>query len=231
MAAGRRVVLTREAQGNAPWLARLAELGLPALDLPLLRYETLDPPAPAGVWDWALVTSPQAARSLAAWSRMPAGVRLGALADGTRAALEAVGLHDELGCNVPDGAALAQAFLASVTAPCRVLLPGAASRLSEPGRSLRAAGYEVLEVALYRTSAVPPEQLPPAPLAAGDVIFFCSPTAVRAFVAAWQERPDCVAIGATTAAVAREAGFAPEVAETPDLDAMLRAAGLDHRRM
>jgi uroporphyrinogen-III synthase len=73
---------------------------------------------------------------------------------------------------------------------------------------------------------VPPEQLPPAPLAAGDVIFFCSPTAVRAFAAAWNDRPDCVAIGATTAAVAREAGFTPEVAATPDLEAMLRAAGL-----
>jgi uroporphyrinogen-III synthase len=49
---------------------------------------------------------------------------------------------------------------------------------------------------------------------------------VRAFAAAWNDRPDCVAIGATTAAVAREAGFAPEVAATPDLEAMLRAAGL-----
>jgi len=227
--AGRRVVLTREAQGNAPWLARLRERGLPALDLPLLRYETLDPPAPAGQWDWALLTSPQAARSLAAWGRLPEGVKLGTLGDGTRAALEAVGLHDELGCNVPDGAALARAFMASVTAPCRILLPGAVSRLSEPAKSLRAAGYVVQEVPLYRTSAVPPGQLPTAPLAAGDVIFFCSPTAVRAFAAAWKERPDCVAIGATTAAVAREAGFAPEVAATPDLDAMLRAAGLSSR--
>jgi uroporphyrinogen-III synthase len=156
-------------------------------------------------------------------------VRLGTLGDGTRSALEAVGLHDELGCNVPDGAALAQAFLASVTAPCRILMPGAVSRLSEPAKSLRAAGCEVQEVPLYRTSAVPRDQLPTAPLAAGDVIFFCSPTAVRAFAAAWKERPDCVAIGATTAAVAREAGFAPEVAATPDLEAMLRAAGLGSR--
>jgi uroporphyrinogen-III synthase len=73
---------------------------------------------------------------------------------------------------------------------------------------------------------VPPDQLPTAPLADADMVFFCSPTAVRAFVAAWKERPDCVAIGATTAAVAREAGFRTEVAATPDLDAMLRAAGL-----
>ena len=182
--------------------------GSPALDLPLLRYETLDPPAPAGRWDWVLLTSPQGARAYAAWAGRPDGAKIGTLGDGTRAALEAVGLFDELGCNVADGAALARAFVASVTAPCRVLLPGAVSRLSEPAKTLRAAGYEVLDVPLYRTSAVPPEQLPPAPLAAGDMVFFCSPTAVRAFAAAWKERPDCVAIGATTAAVAREAGFA-----------------------
>lgn len=227
MDAGRRIVLTREAQGNAPWLAELGAMGLAALDLPLLRYETLAAPTPEGRWDWALVTSPQGARSLAAWNGMPAGVKLGALCDGTRAALEAVGLRDDLGVNEPDGGALARAFLERVTAPCRVLLPGAEGRLREPGASLRAAGCEVLEVALYRTSAVPPAELPAAPLAPGDVVFFCSPTAVRAFAAAWSERPACVAIGATTAAVAREAGFATEVAATPDLEAMIRAAGPD----
>ena len=228
--AGGRIVLTREAQGNAPWLAELRRQGRAVLDLPLLRYEQLPAPAPAGHWDWALVTSPQGARSLAAWNALPGGVKIGALGDGTRTALEAVGLRDELGVNEPDGAALARAFLERVPAPCRVLLPGAEGRLREPGASLRAAGCEVLEVALYRTSAVPPTELPAAPLAPGDVVFFCSPTAVRAFAAAWSERPACVAIGATTAAAAREAGFATEVAATPDLEAMIRAAGLDRER-
>ena len=130
MEGGGRVVVTREAQANAPWLARLAALGLEALDLPLLRYETLDPPLPDGPWDWALVTSPQGARRLAAWGRLPAGVKLGTLGGGTRAALESVGLRDALGVDTPDGAALAQAFLARVAAPCRVLLPGAEGRLA-----------------------------------------------------------------------------------------------------
>lgn len=230
MEGGGRVVVTREAQANAPWLARLAALGLETLDLPLLRYEALDPPLPDGPWDWALVTSPQGARRLAAWGRLPADVKLGTLGGGTRAALEAAGLrddlHDDLGVDTPDGAALAQAFLARVAVPCRVLLPGAESRLAEPGRSLRAAGCEALAVALYRTVTVPPGELPPVAWRAGDVVLFGSPSAVRAFAAAWRERPRCVAIGATTAEAAREAGFRPEVAETPDLDAMLRAAGL-----
>lgn len=230
MTTGRRVVLTREAQANAPWLDHLRELGLPALDLPLLRYEALDAAAPEGNWDWALLTSPQAVRALAAWAKLPAGTKLGGLAPGTTAAMTALGLRDDLGADAADGAELARAFLARLTAPCRVLLPGAEGRLAEPGATLRAAGCEVREVALYRTVALAPAELPTAPLAAGDVVFFCSPTAVRAFAAAWKDRPACVAIGATTAAVAREAGFMPEVAATPDLDAMIRAAGLDAQR-
>lgn len=226
MTAARRVVLTREAQGNAPWLARLAELHIEALDLPLLRYVDLEAPAPAGDWEWALLTSPQAVRRFAGWPGRPGGLRLGALCGGTAAALREAGLADDLRSAAVDGAQLARDFLARGLAPQRVLLPGAEKRLEEPGASLRAAGHEVLEVALYRTATVPAAELPAAPLRAGDVVFFCSPSAVRAFAAAWNDRPDCVAIGATTAAAAREAGFEPGVAGTPDLEGMLRAAGL-----
>lgn len=227
MTAARRAVLTREAQANAPWLARLGELGLEALDLPLLRYDELEAPAPPGAWDWALLTSPQAVRRFVAWPGRPAGLKLGALGAGTAVALREAGLPDELRSAAVDGSELARDFLARERAPRRVLLPGAEKRLDEPGASLRAAGHEVLAVALYRTAVVPPAELPPAPLRAGDVVFFCSPSAVRAFAAAWTDRPACVAIGATTAEAAREAGFAPEVAATPDLEAMIRAAGLD----
>lgn len=227
MGADRRVVLTREAQGNAPWLARLAELGIEALDLPLLRYVELEAPAVPGAWDWALLTSPQAVRRFVAWPGRPAGLRLGALGGGTAAAVREAGLADELGSAAVDGAQLARDFLAREQAPRRVLLPGAEKRLTEPGASLRAAGFEVLEVPLYRTTVVPPGELPAAPWRDGDVVFFCSPSAVRAFAAAWDDRPDCVAIGATTAAAAREAGLEPGVAKSPDLEGMLRAAGLE----
>lgn len=226
MATARRVVLTREAQANAPWAEALRARGLAVLELPLLRYDDVDAPGPAGRWDWALLTSPQGARRFAVWNDRPREARLGALGGGTAAALAAVGLSDDLGSGAGDGAALARDFLARVATPCRVLLPGAATRLDEPGRSLRAAGCEVAEVALYRTVVLGPAELPPVAWGAGDVVFFCSPTAVRAFAAAWEDRPDCVAIGATTAAAAREAGFAPGVAATPDLEAMVLAAGL-----
>ena len=58
-------------------------------------------------------------------------------------------------------------------------------------------------------------------------MFFASPSAVRAFVGAYAERPECVAIGETTARAALEAGFPAAVAATPDLEAMVLAAGLD----
>lgn len=227
MGAASRVVLTREAQGNAPWLARLAELGFAALDLPLLRYVDLEAPAVPGAWDWALLTSPQAVRRFVAWPGRPAGLKLGALGGGTAATLREAGLADDLGSAAVDGAELARDFLARARAPLRVLLPGAEKRLAEPGASLRAVGHEVLEVALYRTTVVPPGELPAAPWQGGDVVFFCSPSAVRAFAAAWSDRPACVAIGHTTASAAREAGFDPGVAATPDLEGMLRAAGLE----
>ena len=84
------------------------------------------------------------------------------------------------------------------------------------------------EVALYETeSRAAGRAAGRADLRAGDIVFFCSPSAVRAFAGAWTERPRCVAIGETTARAAREAGFATAVAATPDLEAMVLAAGLD----
>ncbi len=83
------------------------------------------------------------------------------------------------------------------------------------------------ELALYETEAVPPADLPAAAPAADDIVFFASPSAVRAFAGAWTVRPDCVSIGETTARAAREAGFPTTVAASPDLEAMVLAAGLD----
>ena len=74
---------------------------------------------------------------------------------------------------------------------------------------------------------VPPEELPNTHFDDNDIVFFCSPSTVHAFCAKWNARPLAVAIGETTAAVTQQEGFATVVAETPDLEAMIRAAGLD----
>lgn len=224
-----RIVLTRERERCAEWRRRLGAVDADWLDLPLLRFETLtpDPALAAAPRDWILFTSPQGVR---AWNDAGLdrhGAQVGALGAGTAAALAEVGLPDDLEVRTEDGAALAQAFTQRVKGACTVLLPGPERRLEDPRRTLEAAGHRVLELPLYRTNPVPAADLPAAPFAPGDVVFFASPSAVRVFADVWNDRPECVTIGETTARAARQAGFVPRVAASPDPEAMARACGLD----
>lgn len=232
-----RIILTRRQGRNEPWAAVLQHAGLDCLCLPLIRCEPLQPAAElaadlrAGVFDWILFTSPQAAEAfLAAGMAADAGTgrsKVGTLGDGTGASLKSLGLGVDFCAHSQDGADFARAFCTRHPGPGSVLLPGAQRRMGQPAAILQEAGYAVREAALYRTRAVPPEALPADPFGPRDLVFFCSPSAVGAFVAAWSARPRCVAIGETTAAPARAAGFPTVVAASPDLAAMIRAAGLD----
>ena len=229
MNAARRIILTRQRDRNTVWAGRLAAAGHRVLELPLIRYEALPVPddADPAAFDWLMFTSPQGVRAFTAAGLSRGEARIAALGSGTSAALAEAGFRDDLGLRCHDGAELAREFLAAVAGPCRVLLPGPSRRLVEPRASLQAAGCEVMELPLYETVPVTPEELPDVDFAPGDVVFFCSPSTVRAFTGAWSERPRCVAIGETTAEAARSAGFATAVAATPDLSAMVLAAGLD----
>jgi len=229
MATGRRIILTRGRDRNQAWANRLVAAGHAVVELSLIRYESL--PVPEGFdpggFDWILFTSPQAVRAFIAAGLGQGSASIGTLGEGTASVLVTAGLQDDLKAQTATGAELAQAFLAKVPGPGRVLLPGAAKRLAEPKVSLAAAGFEVTELALYETCPLAPEELPAADFQPGDIVFFCSPSTVRAFTGAWTERPRCVAIGETTAKEARAAGFETAVATTPDLSAMVLAAGLD----
>ncbi len=224
----RRIVLTREAAQCRPWREALAAVGAAVLELPLLRYSPL--PSPADVdpaaFDWVLFTSPQGVRAFADAGLSPGTVRVGALGSGTAAALADHGWRDDLGARGCDGVELVRAFVKAGAAPARVLLPGPDRRLPEPAAALRAAGCTVVELPLYRTEPIPAVELPGHPFEEGDLVFFASPSAVGAFAAAYALRPPCVAIGETTAAAARAAGFDPQVADAPDLSAMARVCGL-----
>ena len=223
----RRIVLTRQQESNRPWAERLRTAGHAVLELPLVKFKTrgVDTERPAS--DWLLFTSPQGVRAFEAAGLSVGQAKVAALGAGTARALAEAGLKDDLGLETRDGAELAAAFTARVTAPAAVLLPGPRKRLAEPRATLEAAGFTVNELALYETEVVPVDDLPDAPFARGDVVFFCSPSTVRSFTGAWNERPDCVAIGETTADALRAAGFKPRVAEQPNLEEMVRAAGLE----
>jgi len=228
MTDGHRIILTRQRDRNKAWAARLVTAGHAVVEVPLIRYESL--PVPSGLdasnFDWILFTSPQGVKAFTAAGFSPGDARMAALGAGTAAVLSEAGLRDDLGARTLDGAEFAQAFLARVSNPGRVLLPGPDRRLAEPRASLSAAGFEVTELPLYQTCSVPAKELPTVEFTPGDIVFFCSPSTVRSFAEAWTVRPRCVAIGETTAQTSRPAGFETVVAATPDLSAMVLAAGL-----
>ena len=221
-----RIILTRQKQRNETWHQSLAQAGFQVLDLPLVRFAPLDVPAEyfTSSYDWILFTSPQGVDAFIASGMEIRGARLGALGAGTSAALSSAGLSDDLGFTGLDGTELARAFASQIAAPATVLLPGAAKRMEDPRVTLNANGFWARELPLYETLPVAPDELD-MDFQTRDLVFFCSPSAVKAFTAAFTQRPRCVAIGETTAAVCRKHGFPTEVAQTPDLNAMVRAAG------
>jgi len=223
-----RIVLTRAAAACEPWRRRLEAAGMPVLVLPLLRHTPL--PVPDRLrrqrCDWILFTSPRAVRAFATEGLSIAGARVGSVGDGTTRILRKLGIRATLQAQEQDGAGLARVFCTHVKASVSVLLPGPLQRLPEPKRALLAAGHRVVELPLYRTDPITPAELPEVPADPRDTVFFASPSAVRAWVAAWDVRPRCVAIGRTTAAACREHGFPTLVAGRPDLEHMLLAAGL-----
>ena len=225
----RRIVLTRASESNRPWRRELEAAGVEVLVMPLLRFEPLTPPADLdpGAFDWILFTSPQGARAFTDAGLSTGDARVGGLAGGTVATLAACGLEDHLRAEALDGTALAREFVAAHTAPGRILLPGPETRLPEPRAGMSAAGFEVVELPLYRTVAVPPEELPAEPFVEGDVIFFCSPSAVASFTQAYDARPQSISIGTTTDTAARAAGFPVVKADHPSLAGMARACHLE----
>ena len=229
MAGEHRIILTRQRDRNKAWAVRLAAAGHEVFELPLIRYETLPVPpgTDPGAFDWILFTSPQGVKAFHEAGLSSGSARVAALGAGTAAALEEVNLQDDLGARTDDGVEFAQAFLAKVTGPGRVLLPGPNRRLEDPKASLNKAGFEVVELPLYQTCPVPANEWPPVSFAPGDIVFFCSPSTVRSWTRARTDRPRCVAIGETTARATRPAGFETAVAAAPDLSAMVLAAGLD----
>jgi uroporphyrinogen-III synthase len=229
MSSDHRIIVTREREQGRPWVDELTRRGHAVLELPLLRFRQL--PAAEGladqVFDWILLTSPQGVRAFFAAGLQTRGARLGALGEGTAQALAQAGASDDLGIRARDGRELATAFVSIAELGSRVLLPSPRKRGPEVEQILAAAGFQVTAAALYETLPVPPAELPDVAFADRDRVFFCSPSTVRAFCGKWDARPRAVAIGETTAALTRQMGFATTVAETPDLDAMIRAAGLD----
>ncbi len=231
------VVLT-VANGSFPGLAEaLRALPAEVVEIPLLAFA-----APA---DWVEVdraigelgryravafTSPRAATAFGdrlGQASSPSLPPLWAGGRGTAAALArlAANVHtapeDETG-RIGAAAALAAAMLrAGVLSP--VLFPCGEIRRDELPTRLRQEGIDVDEVVCYRAVVAGEDAGRDAVRRAG-ILVVASPTVAEllARVSAPSPRPTLLAVGPTTAAAARQAGWTPEaVAVRPEVDSLV----------
>lgn len=232
------VVLTVAPGSLAGLAAHLQAAGAQVREAPLL---TLAPPADWKPLDDALrrivtytamaVTSPRTAEAVAARAAAHRIVAPRSLAVWATGEATAAPLQERFGpVQVPSGlvtmdagagSSLASALLASgVGSP--VLFPCGDSRRDELPAILRASGVTVDEVTCYR-SILADDARALAATAEADAVLVGSPRVAQlvARVTRAGDRPALVAIGPTTAAAARAAGWAPDaVAKRPTVDAV-----------
>ena len=172
--------------------------------------DRIDLDRPRRQWPWLLVSSPTAARVLAAraeqettWGRLP----WCALGEGTARALLAAGVPPNLAAGAQDGRGLAD-YVARVLDPrCPLFVPHSARGGGALIEALEAAGREVVAWPAYTVVPNPDLAWPGGWQAERARVLFTAPSAVAAFVASGLNWPgSCWAIGATTATALRNAG-------------------------
>jgi uroporphyrinogen-III synthase/uroporphyrinogen III methyltransferase/synthase len=229
---GRTVVVTRGKGGEDALPARLAEIGAAVRELPAIE---IGPPASLDALDAALRELPRldwvvfasantverTVERLDALGLPRAWLALRSLAAVGPATAARLAREVRAPDLVPEEAtgAAAAAALAGRVRGLRVLVPRPAEGRPELVEGLVAAGAEVLAPEAYRTLPAPPERLRALAgwIEAGEVdaVAFASPSAVKAVVGALGARADLLrgvllaAIGPTTAAALRDAGFPP----------------------
>ena len=253
MGAGRPLVaITRPAEQAAGLAELLRARGIEPLIVPAIRRV---PPASwagldrglellaRGYYAGVLFTSPAAVEPFVARGRavgvalpLVSEVLVGAVGEGTAAALRAVGLHAAVIPPEGHGEGLAAALIDRLgprLRGMRFLQPRAAEGRTELSRDLIAAGAGVDIVDAYRTLPASAAELAPLRDALAQhglsAIVFASPSAVRAVHEGVGQILDlaAVSIGETTAVALQAAGYRRiHVADTPD-DAALLAAVLE----
>jgi uroporphyrinogen-III synthase len=178
-----------------------------------------------------LVASQNAARAVveaggsraAIWAVGPATAKL----------LEAAGFEVRMPDSPRDGAWAAQALLASLATPSRVIVPRAEAGRDEAIDALRAAGHEVVAIAAYRTVVAAADD--PA-IARGREALIAGAAACCVFAPSQAAALDAlvgirsiatrwVAIGETTAAALRAFGVEVVVAPSPTPEGLVTALG------
>ena len=231
-AAPRPVLVTRPAGRGAALLALLHEAGIEAEQHPLVRLvpasdEELDAARSqlvGGTCTHLVVTSRTAAEALGPLS-VPPGLEVVAVGGATAEALDALGITPTLVAGGSGAALVAQ--MPPAPAGASVLFPASSAASRTVPEGLRAKGYRVHEMTVYRPEPVEP----PARVAVGlttggyGALVLTSPMIARR-AAAHGVHPSTpiLSIGAPTSAAVREAGLvvAREAAE-PTNPALVRA--------
>jgi uroporphyrinogen-III synthase len=244
----RRILVTREAEKARATADAVRAAGAVPVVFPTLEIVPPVDPAPLQAaarglsgYAWVVVTSPTGARVFrealvaAGVAHLPGGPRLAAVGRATAAALAPSGD----GVLVPppdreDADGLLEALLATGAVPGPVLAVRAETGREVLIDGLRDAGATVDAVVGYRTVTArrTPAEVDALTAAPPDAGLFLSPSAFTGLLAilgperarAFLARCPPAAIGRTTAAAIREAGFPPLcVAPEPTVDALLAA--------
>ncbi len=230
------MVVTRAAEQASELTERLEALGAEVLPLPLVAFAPAADPAPLDralaeleTFEWLFLTSRNAARFLSERARAT-GLELSSLLapHRPRPRVAAVGHATEqaarqLGWRVDHvsigkgGLDLARELAKEIRGQ-RVLLPRSDRASAELPKALAGAGADAVDVVAYRT--LPAQSADPAVLGRiergeADVMSFASPSAFSALAARFGEEKlrrvvaatRIAAIGPTTAAAIRRAGF------------------------
>jgi uroporphyrinogen-III synthase len=215
-----RVAVTRPREHAGRTCRALRDAGFIAVQRSLLRIEVdsaavADAVADIQRYDWVVLTSAEAVRSLAGVQRgsgWPAGLKAACVGPATAKAAAAAGLNVALVPTSHDGVSLAAAMTVTGMRGVRCLWPRAEAANPGLAIALRDAGADVTDVVAYRT-------IPHGPgaarlqrdLAAGDLdaVLLFSPSAVDAFVARIGTAVSVVigVMGSTTGERARSYGL------------------------
>lgn len=232
----RFVLVTRTADSLGELRTVLARHGIDVLPFPVLREVPADDPTGweslAAVLDsvrFVAVTSARAAdplrREAEARGLWPRIRRIPAVAVGRASAraAETIGLTVAI-TGVDGSAALAAELVTHLRRGDKVLHPCGRDRRDELAAGLGQAGVEVVPVVSYAMELTPPDELPVLPANAPVAVLLSSPRAARAYQAVcggcFRGVPH-LAMGASTAATARELGLEVVTLASPTPDSIM----------